>query len=111
MRTKRVYYSEVDVYSCEYVTQESRQIIDTELVVNYVLDSFIPVALMLYFYHKMSKAMRSDEKANTFALSDQSRLRNRTALRTIRGLILLLIHFNCHNIKNAGFCQTTHELL
>ena len=92
IKVKKVYDSEDGTYSCEYVTQEDDQIIDTQTVVNSVLDSFIPLALMVYFYRKMSKAMHRDEHANTFSLSNQSRLRNRTALQTIKGLTLLFIY-------------------
>ena len=72
IKVKKVYDSEDGTYSCEYVTQENDQIIDTQTVVNSVLDSFIPLALMVYFYRKMSKAMHRDEHANTFSLCNKS---------------------------------------
>ena len=46
-------------------------------------------SLWHYFYHKIKKRMNAEENENSFALNDQSRQRNRRALRTIRGLILL----------------------
>ena len=90
MKVKKMYDFEDKVYVCVFeTTEEKNSVIKPQAVVNYLLDSFIPLALMLYFYHKMSKAMPRDEHANTFSLSDQSRSRNRAALRTVRGLILL----------------------
>ena len=55
------------------------------------LDSFLPFAIMLFLYHKMEKRLNAEENENSFALNDQSRQRNRRALRTIRGLIWLFI--------------------
>ena len=57
--------------------------------VNYVLDSFLPFAIMLFLYRKMKKRMNTEENENTFALNEHSRQRNRRALRTIRGLLFL----------------------
>ena len=57
--------------------------------VTYVLDSFLPFAIMLFLYYQMKKRMNTEENENAFALNEQSRQRNRRALRTIRGLILL----------------------
>ena len=56
---------------------------------SYVYDSLIPVVVMLFFYHKMARKTNQDERRNSFTLSNRSRLRNRRALRTIRGLIVL----------------------
>ena len=60
-----------------------------QIGINYVLDSFIPCGIMLCLYYKMKTKMHAEENANSFVLNNQSRQRNRTALRTIRGLIIL----------------------
>ena len=54
---------------------------------NFLLDSFIPLALMLYFYRKMARAMTQEENANH--LSSQSHHNNRRALKIIRRLVFL----------------------
>ena len=59
--------------------------------IHYVLESFLPFAIMLFLYHKIKKRLNAEENENSFALSDQSRRRNRKAVRTIRGLVLLFL--------------------
>eukprot|EP00111_Clytia_hemisphaerica_P024988 TCONS_00073582-protein len=71
-----------------------------QLIVNFIIDSLIPLIVMAYFYFKMKKNMkkevttnktRHNERASTFSLSDQSQRRNRRALKTIKGLLILFI--------------------
>ena len=60
-----------------------------QYAINYLIDSFLPFAIMLLLYYKMKKRFIAEENETSFSLSDQSRQRNRRALRTIRGLIML----------------------
>ena len=53
---------------------------------DFIADSLIPILIMGYLYRKISRRMLEEQTANNFL---QSRLRNRRALRTIRGLIIL----------------------
>ena len=61
----------------------------TFMFLKYFLDSFIPFAIMLVLYYKMKKRLNAEENENSFALNNQSRQRNRRALRIIRGLLFL----------------------
>ena len=76
-----------DSSKCSFTGSKNDLLI--QITLNYSLDSFIPLAIMLIFYYKMKKRMIAEEKANSFALNDQSRQRNRRALRIIKGLIFL----------------------
>ena len=62
-----------------------------QISITYIVDSFFPLAIMLFLYNEMYKRMNRRANGNSFALTDQSRQRNRRALRTIRGLIWLFI--------------------
>ena len=57
--------------------------------VNYVLESFLPLGIMLSLYYRMKRTMTAQERENPFLLSERIRQRNQTALKTIRGLIFL----------------------
>lgn len=57
--------------------------------IQYLIDSFIPLFIMVALYRKMSKKMNTEDLVTVFPLHQLSRERNRTALRTIRGLIFV----------------------
>ena len=73
----------------DFRANESINIINSS--VTHTLDTFLPLAIMLLLYNKMKKRLNIEANGNSFALTDQSRQRNRRALRTIKGLILLFI--------------------
>ena len=60
-----------------------------QISINYIIDGLIPLGIMVYFYLQMKAQMNAEENGNTFVLNGQSRHRNKTVLRTIRGLILI----------------------
>ena len=57
--------------------------------INYALDSLLPLGKMLSLYYRMKRTMAAQEREQPFLLSEQSRQRNQTALKTIKGLICL----------------------
>ena len=56
-----------------------------------LIDSVIPVILMVWFYRKIKHQMDVNELSNNFSLSNISWQRNRIALKTIKGLNLVYI--------------------
>ena len=75
-----------DLY-CDSLNQDGGTVI--QFSINYFLASFLPSAIMLILYHRIKKKIKTEENENSFAMTDQSRQRNRRAMRTIRGLIWL----------------------
>ena len=61
----------------------------TKSIVQHIFDSFVPLGIMFYLYYKIQKSLNAEQNSNNFQLTDQSRQRNQTALRTVRGLIFL----------------------
>ena len=57
------------------------------------IDCVLPVSLMTYFYHQMKRKLFEEERKNTFTLNDQSRRRNRIALRNIKNLNIVYAVF------------------
>ncbi|XP_066932276.1 proteinase-activated receptor 2-like [Clytia hemisphaerica] len=59
------------------------------LAIGSLLDSFLPSFSMYRFYRMISKKLEADENSNTLQIHEQSRQRNRRAVRTIKALIML----------------------
>ncbi|XP_066928865.1 melanin-concentrating hormone receptor 1-like [Clytia hemisphaerica] len=62
-----------------------------QMLCNFIMDSFLPAGIMLILYYKMKKKMKFDENHSSFPPNPQSRTRNRSALRTVNGLIAIFI--------------------
>ncbi|XP_066922189.1 melanin-concentrating hormone receptor 2-like [Clytia hemisphaerica] len=61
-----------------------------------VIDSIIPITLMVNLYHGIRRSIKSNTpSSNDFPLSEASRQRNKTALKTLRNLIAVYMITIC----------------
>ena len=61
-----------------------------------VIDSIIPISLMVYYYYRIRRAIKLNAPSfNDLPLSQASRQRNKTALRTLRNLIAVYMITIC----------------